>query len=32
MKGHKNPNDCHSYHDEKHDEIELYQGNGNRNT
>ena len=32
MNGHKNPNDSHNYHDENHDEIEFYQGNGNRST
>ena len=26
MHGHKNPNDSHNYHDENHDEIEVYQG------
>ena len=29
---HKNPNDSHYYHDENHDEIELYHGNSNMNT
>ena len=32
MIGHKNPNDCHNYHDENHDEIEFCQGNSNRST
>ena len=31
MNGHKDPNDSHNYHDENHDEIELYQVNSNRN-
>ena len=32
INGHKNPNDSHSYHDESHDEIELYQGNCDRSS
>ena len=27
-----NPNDSHNYHDENHDEIELYHGNSEMNT
>ena len=30
--GHKNPNSTHNYHNENHDEIEFYQGNGKRST
>ena len=26
INGHKNPNDCHNYHNENHDEIEFYLG------
>ena len=32
IKGHKNPDDSHNYHDENHDDIELYQGNSKRST
>ena len=32
INGHKNPNDNHNYHDENHDEIELYQENSDRST
>ena len=32
MNGHKNPNDSHNYHDEKHDEIEFYQQKSDRST
>ena len=28
----ENANDSHNFHDENHDEIELYQGNNNRST
>ena len=31
MNGNKNPNNSHNYHDENHDEIELYQVKNNRN-
>ena len=30
--GHKNPNNCHNYHDGNHDEIEFYQRNSKRCT
>ena len=30
--GHRNPKNSHKYHDENHDEIELYQGNSKRST
>ena len=29
---HRNPNNSHNYHDENHDEIELYQENSKRST
>ena len=32
MNGHKIPKDSHNSHDEKHDEIEFYQGNIIRST
>ena len=32
INGHKNPSDSHNYHDENHDEIELYLGNRDRST
>ena len=32
MNGHKNKNASHNYHDENHDEIELYQANSKRST
>ena len=32
INGHKNPNNSHNYHDENHDEIELYQRNSDRST
>ena len=32
INGHTNPNYRHNYHDENHDEIEIYQGNGDRST
>ena len=32
MNGHKNPNDSQDYHDENHDEMKFYQGNGNSST
>ena len=30
MNGHKNPDDNHNYHEENHDEAEVYQANSNR--
>ena len=30
--GHKNPNDSHTFHDESHDEIELYPENSDKST